>query len=123
MVTLSIGGNDADFATVLNYCIYQWRVVFWYSCDSALRDTQDKINSAAYTTDLTNLISAIKGRMKHPSNRIYWVGYGKYFGELKSHRITNLNYLHSTDTTTTECDKVNWGIGRRSGAALTQAKR
>jgi len=83
MVTLSAGGNDADFATVLNYCVYQWMVVFWYSCDNALQDTQDKINSAAYTTDLTNLISAIKGRMKHPSNRIYWVGYGKYFGELK----------------------------------------
>jgi lysophospholipase L1-like esterase len=98
MVTLSVGGNDAEFATVLNYCVYQWMVVFWYSCDSALRDARDKINSAAYTTDLTNLISAIKGKMKHPSNRIYWVGYGKYFGEPgKRDRITiSIAYILQT---------------------------
>ena len=24
MVTLSVGGNDADFAAVLNWCVHQW---------------------------------------------------------------------------------------------------
>jgi hypothetical protein len=87
MVTLSVGGNDADFSTLLNYCIYQWLTLPWYGCDAALQDTQNTINSAAYTTDLTNLISAIKGKLSDPSNRIYWVGYGKFFGELENEFI------------------------------------
>lgn len=85
LVTLSAGGNDAELASILNWCIYQWRAPsIWDSCDNVLKHSRDTVNKDTYTKDLTDLINGIKGKMRNPSNRIYWIGYAKFWGKICS---------------------------------------
>ncbi|GAM42228.1 ankyrin repeat-containing protein [Talaromyces pinophilus] len=68
---------------------------FARGCDQQLQDARDKVNSPDYVQGLTDLINAVKSKMDDPSNRIYWVGYNKFF-----------------DTRTRDCDDVTWAIPR-----------
>jgi hypothetical protein len=81
MVTISAGGNDTNLAELLNWCVFQWFTLAWGSgCDQRLQDARDKVNSAEYVQGLTDLINGVISKMDDPSNRIYWVGYNKFFG-------------------------------------------
>lgn len=92
MVTLSIGGNDAGLASILNWCIYQWFAPsLWNNCDNVLKTSRDTINSDTYTNDLTDLIEGIKTKMQNPSSRIYWIGYNKFFGKLHLKTIRSIH--------------------------------
>lgn len=111
LVTLSAGGNDAHLASILNWCVYQWftsRFFFWTSCDAELKGGNDAVDSSQYTTDLKNLMAAIRPKLSGATSRIYWVGYEKFW-----------------DTTTKDCDSVSWSFYKISWSAayLTQARR
>ena len=108
LVTLSAGGNDANLATILNYCIYQWATWWWPTCDGQLSSANETINDAKYTTGLTNLINAITPKLQGSNARVYWVGYPRFF-----------------DTTTNECDSVTWAFTRNylNRQYLTQDRR
>ena len=98
LVTLSAGGNDANFATILNYCVFQWAAWWPWTCSGQLASANTTINSQSYTDDLNSLIGAIQPKLQGVNSRIYWVGYDRFW-----------------DTTTNECDSVTWSFTRNYG--------
>ena len=108
LVTLSAGGNDAHLATILNYCIYQWAVGWFWTCDGEITSANDTINSEQYTQDMKDLMSAITPKLDGSNARIYWTGYERFW-----------------DDTTNTCDGVTWSFTRTIGFRqyLTQDRR
>ena len=108
VITVSAGGNDANLADILNYCVYMWLTRWFRSCEDALKDSQNAINADKYTTDLNDLMKAVSGKLIDANSRIYWVGYEQFW-----------------DTTTNDCDKVTWSFTRNYGFRqyLTQDRR
>ncbi|KAI9671168.1 MAG: hypothetical protein M1817_003675 [Caeruleum heppii] len=106
LVTISGGGNDADLANVLNYCVYQWSAIFLWSCEGILADARAKIEHESFSKNMDTLLTAVKGRLNHPSNRIYWIGYARFW-----------------DVSTSECDQTTWGTLGFRGAYLTRERR
>ena len=76
MITVSAGGNDADFTTILNNCIYK----FWTtkSCDETISDAQSYITSPTFTQNIQDLVDSLKVKLGE-HGRIYYVGYAPFF--------------------------------------------
>ncbi len=108
LVTISAGGNDANFVTILNYCVYQWATWWPWSCDGQLAEAKTIIDKQEYTDNLNSLIQAISKKLQGSTSRMYWVAYTRPW-----------------DTTSDECDKVTWAFTRKIGFRqfLTQARR
>ena len=108
LVTLSAGGNDANIATILNYCVYQWSTWWFWSCDGELAKANTTIAAQQYTDDLTSLIQAIAAKLQDSSSRVYWIAYTRPW-----------------NTTSNDCDSVTWAFTRNLGFRqyLTQARR
>ena len=108
LVTLSAGGNDANFVTILNYCVYQWATSWFWTCDGQLTSAMNTINADEYTNDLKSLIGALSQKLQNGNSRIYWIAYARFW-----------------DVTTNECDSVTWAFTRNYGFRqyLTQARR
>lgn len=108
-VVLAAGGNDAHLVVILNYCVYQWssKWPIW-TCDGELTSGEKAVNSSGYSTDMTNMLTAIEAKLVDVNSRIYWAGYMRFF-----------------DVTTNECDAVTWAFSRNFGLRqyLTQARR
>lgn len=94
-VLLSAGGNDAHLSTILNYCVYQWSTLwFWFwSCDGELDKAENEIKSDSYFKGMTDMLTAIEGKLANANSRIYWAGYIRFF-----------------DTSTNECDQATWAF-------------
>jgi lysophospholipase L1-like esterase len=71
-VTISIGGNDAGFSSVLTQCLLPWP----FSCDSDIANAQSYIRNTL-PGQLNGVYSAIKSRA--PSARVAVVGYPRPF--------------------------------------------
>ena len=107
LITLSAGGNDAHFGTILNYCVYQWSSVFFWSCEGEIKSASDEIDSQSYNDDMNSMIKAVAGKLQDPTSRIYWVAYTRPF-----------------DTTTKDCDSVTWSmVWKVRKQYLTQDRR
>lgn len=108
MVTLTIGGNDANLADILHACIYQWNKDPTLDCDATLAASQAAIDAPSFASNFNSLLNALKPKLADANSKIYWTG-----------------YAHFWDTTTNECDGVTWAfkynIGNRQ--YLTQARR
>ncbi|KAL8745031.1 MAG: hypothetical protein Q9184_007924, partial [Pyrenodesmia sp. 2 TL-2023] len=89
VVLLSAGGNDANLANILNYCVYQWAAWPWWTCAQELETGESKIFSEDYVIDLTLLLQEVERKLASPNSRIYWTGYAQFF-----------------DDTTGDCDDV-----------------
>ncbi len=108
MVTLTIGGNDANLKDILHACIYQWNKDPTLDCDATLAASQAAIDAPSFASNFDNLLNALKPKLAGADSKIYWTG-----------------YAHFWDVTTNECDSVTWAfkynIGNRQ--YLTQARR
>lgn len=93
LVTLSAGGNDAQLATILNYCVYQWSAMGGETCDEKLTSAENTIDSDQYTQDMKDLMAAIIPKLDGSYARIYWTGYERFW-----------------DDTTDTCDTVTWSF-------------
>jgi len=71
-VTISIGGNDAGFSSVITQCAKPWP----YSCDSNITNAQNYIRNTL-PGQLNNVFSNIHSRA--PSAKIVMVGYPRLF--------------------------------------------
>ena len=72
-VTISVGGNDAGFASVLTECALPW----WASdCNGAIDDAQAYINNTL-PARLSTLYASIRSRA--PSAKVVVVGYPRIF--------------------------------------------
>jgi hypothetical protein len=106
--TLSIGGNDVDFARVLDACLFR----FWPAtdCNTALTDAQTKIdNIGGALHDTYNAIFAARaaGDADRPEDfRLYVSGYARFFNE-----------------NTTDCDQRSMGYWPWRKPKITQDLR
>ncbi|KAL8706772.1 MAG: hypothetical protein Q9201_000198 [Fulgogasparrea decipioides] len=107
-VLLSAGGNDAHLSTILNYCVYQWSAIWFWSCDGELNKAENEVNSDSYFKRMTDMLRAIESKLTDANSRIYWAGYMRFF-----------------DTSTDECDKVTWAFTSKIGFRqyLTRSRR
>ena len=71
-VTISIGGNDAGFSSVITQCAKPWP----YNCNSNISNAQSYINNTL-PGQLNNVFSQIRSRA--PSAKIVMVGYPRLF--------------------------------------------
>jgi lysophospholipase L1-like esterase len=71
-VTISVGGNDAGFSSVITQCALPWP----WSCDSHITNAQDYIRNTL-PAQLNSVYSAIKSRS--PNARVAVVGYPRLF--------------------------------------------
>ncbi|PGH17920.1 hypothetical protein AJ79_00819 [Helicocarpus griseus UAMH5409] len=117
-IILSIGGNDVELSNVLNQCIYQWAVINqeqvalakataldrmfewatgfdWEAlgrgCAKQLDHTRSLIEGEAFSSNVDKVLEAAKTKLAK-DGKIYFTGYGKFFGEKMS----------------PECDDVSW---------------
>lgn len=108
MVTLTIGGNDANLKGILHACIYQFNREILLDCDGTLAASQATINAASFASNFDDLLNALRPKLASVNSKIYWTGYG-----------------HFWNVSTNECDGVTWAfkynIGNRQ--YLTQARR
>lgn len=108
MVTLTIGGNDANLKDILRACIYQWNRDVQLDCDKTLAASQAAIDAPSFASNFDDLLNALKPKLADASSRIYWTG-----------------YAHFWDVSTNQCDGVTWAFKYNYGNRqyLTQARR
>ncbi|KAF2756150.1 SGNH hydrolase [Pseudovirgaria hyperparasitica] len=110
LITLSGGGNDANFKNMLNECVFQWLSnadPLTSFCQRELDKAQATIDSADFHSKLDTLIDNAKKKLRYGGQIIY-VGYAQFFGQDSK-----------------QCDDITWAfwyeIGKRE--YLTQDKR
>lgn len=79
VITVGIGGNDADFAKELNMCVD----FIMRKCGSAIEDGVDRKRVAALIEDNYHKLRTMYSNLKtaSPDSRIYAVGYPKFINE------------------------------------------
>ncbi|KAK4174137.1 SGNH hydrolase-type esterase domain-containing protein [Triangularia setosa] len=110
--TLSIGGNDLDFFSLLNACVFRFYGPFpSESCDDALRKVEDILsnqNSQKLKLRIRLILLEILDKIPweyHPDFFITVTGYARFFNE-----------------NTTECDDVSFGVWTSSTSGLLPKK-
>jgi lysophospholipase L1-like esterase len=98
VVTITAGGNDADFTWILIDCIYG--VHLTETCDDRLTKAGNLIQSADFRKNINALISATLSKLGE-NGRIYYVGYAPFF-----------------NAETTQCNDASWDVFR--GAAYSK---
>lgn len=88
VVTVTAGGNDADFSKILVDCVYGFRLDS--TCEDRLTDAGNLIQSEEFRNSIDALISATLPKLDE-NGRIYYVGYAPFF-----------------DAQSTQCNDVSW---------------
>jgi len=78
LVTLTVGGNEADFFSVLNECVYQWRAL--HTCEAELQTSRRLIESRRFAEGYAKMVKLGLQRMK-PNGRLLVTGYATFFNE------------------------------------------
>ena len=78
LVTLTVGGNEADFFAVLNECIHQWRPIS--SCDKEWRKSRSLIESTEFIDNYGKLVKGAVQNLK-PGARLFITGYARFFND------------------------------------------
>ncbi|KAG9655336.1 SGNH hydrolase, partial [Aureobasidium melanogenum] len=88
VVTVTAGGNDADFSKILIDCVYGFRLDS--TCEDRLTDAGNLIQSEEFRKSINAVISATLPKLDE-NGRIYYVGYAPFF-----------------DAQSTQCNDVSW---------------
>jgi lysophospholipase L1-like esterase len=78
LVTLTVGGNEADFFSVLNECVYQWHPL--RTCEAELQTSRRLIESSRFGDSYAKMVKLGLQRMK-PNGRLLVTGYAMFFNE------------------------------------------
>jgi lysophospholipase L1-like esterase len=78
LVTLTVGGNEADFFSVLNECVYQWQPL--HTCQAELQTSRRFIESSRFGENYAKMVKLGLQRMK-PNGRLLVTGYATFFNE------------------------------------------
>ncbi|KAK0732744.1 SGNH hydrolase-type esterase domain-containing protein [Apiosordaria backusii] len=125
--TLSIAGNDLDFFSLLNACVF--RFYGWFSsetCEDALKKVEDTLSDS----NNQKLKLRIKLILLEILDRVAWEHHPNFF-------ITVTGYARFFNENTTECNDVSFGVWTSpsssssvrgglpgtNGAKLTQSTR
>ena len=88
IITLSAGGNDVYFGEIVNACVFR---ITRYDCPYWLNEFKKSVESDKLKNDLTDMIKAAKSKLAFSNSRVFWTLYSHFF-----------------DTTTHDCDSVQW---------------
>ncbi|KAI1331081.1 SGNH hydrolase [Xylariaceae sp. FL0255] len=105
---LSVGGNDLGFFEVMNACVFRFYNFYSGTCESALANSQQHIESTEFEESLRILIMEILDKVrweKKPWFFITMTGYARFFNEV-----------------TDECDDMSFGVWW-NGPKLTKKLR
>jgi lysophospholipase L1-like esterase len=78
LVTLTVGGNEVGFFSVLNECVYQWAPQG--TCDSELPKSRRLIESSRFIEGYSKMVKLSLQRIK-PKGRLLVTGYATFFNE------------------------------------------
>lgn len=78
LVSLTVSGNEVDFAAVLNECVYHWRPDI--GCEAELVKARMLIESPILLHSLASVISGAVERLK-PGALLLVTGYARFFNE------------------------------------------
>lgn len=78
LVTLTVGGNEVDFFSVLNECVYQWAPVG--TCEGELRQSRRLIESSRFMEGYAKMVKLGLQVMK-PRGRLLVTGYAMFFND------------------------------------------
>jgi lysophospholipase L1-like esterase len=78
LVTLTVGGNEVDFFSVLNECVYQWRPQG--TCGEALRKSRRLMESSEFVEGYARMVKLGMERVK-PGAKLLVTGYATFFNE------------------------------------------
>lgn len=93
---LSIGGNDLGFFDVMNACVFRFYNFYSGTCETALKNTRDQIESDEFEHRLEIIIMEILDKVrweKKPSFTITVTGYARFFNDV-----------------TDDCDEMSFGV-------------
>lgn len=76
MITLTIGGNDVGFGSIVNGCIYFLYPTTW-TCEQLIDFANSQIASADFSTNYLNVIQGMY--RKAPAAQVYILGYPAFF--------------------------------------------
>lgn len=102
LVTLTVGGNEVDFFSVLNECVYLWHPTG--TCERELRRSKELIEKRGFVEGYEEMVRVGVQRMRK-EGRFLVTGYARFFNE-----------------TTTECDGITFAR-KRPGQYLTRSLR
>jgi hypothetical protein len=88
VVTVTAGGNDADFSNILIDCVFGFRVDS--TCEDRLTNAGNLMQSEEFRDSINALISATLTKLDE-NGRIYYIGYAPFF-----------------NAQTTQCNDVSW---------------
>lgn len=78
ITTLTVGGNEVDFFTILNECVHQWRPL--RTCDAQLKASEDKIEDPNLSRNFNNMLYYGVKRLSTGA-RLLVTGYATVFNE------------------------------------------
>lgn len=78
VVTITVGGNEVHFFSVLNACIYQW--LPFSSCEREIAEARALIESQSLIAKIDAVISESVKRMR-PGALLLVTGYARFFNE------------------------------------------
>ena len=78
LITIQIGGNEADFFLVLNECIQQWHPLS--TCDRELTRARNLIESTALLERFDDMLGFVKRRVADGA-MVLVLGYPKFFND------------------------------------------
>jgi lysophospholipase L1-like esterase len=61
---LSVGGNDLGFFEVMNACVFRFYNFYSGTCETALQNTQDRLNEVEFETRLRMVILELLNKIK-----------------------------------------------------------
>lgn len=78
VVTLQIGGNEADFFSLLNECVQQWYPLS--TCEQEIEKAESILQSDSFIDKFESLISNTK-RSLPPDTLLFVLGYARFFND------------------------------------------
>lgn len=78
LVTLTVGGNEVGFFSILNSCVYEWTP--HATCEEEVRKSRILIESSRFVNGYVMMLKLILKRMK-PRARLLVTGYAIFFND------------------------------------------
>ncbi|KAI9894379.1 MAG: hypothetical protein M1814_003135 [Vezdaea aestivalis] len=96
LITLTIGGNDIEFASILDRCIFRWSNGYAGECDQAFfQQTVDLIADGHLLQSLKRLLSTILLKYPSPDFTLFVTGYAEFFNALTP-QCSNVSFTYWT---------------------------
>jgi lysophospholipase L1-like esterase len=95
IATISIGGNDVGFYSVLTACVLRVGQAWAGDCDEAVKKAADIINGRDLSNDVNSALNQILAKSGRDDFKIYLTGYPTFFNDQTDYCDCEYTYLSS----------------------------